>query len=174
MSDELCDISFGGYRPGALAEVIRLHMAYYGPEWGFGRAFETKLATEMGAFLARFDPERDLFLCAYARSGDLLGSITADAQEAASLGVHLRWYIVSDAARGTGLGRALLERAVTHCTERGFDRIYLTTFAGLEAARHLYESLGFMLVDERDTDQWQGGVREQRFERVAVIDRRLP
>jgi GNAT superfamily N-acetyltransferase len=118
----------------------------------------------MGAFHARFDPERDFFLSAYDGAGALQGSVTVDAHEAAGEGAHLRWYIVSDAARGRGLGRALLERAADHCRTRGYGRVYLTTFAGLEPARHLYESLGFQLVAESDEDQWQGGVREQRFE----------
>jgi GNAT superfamily N-acetyltransferase len=164
MSEDPRSLTFDGYRPGALAAVIRLHMAYYAREWGFGLPFETKLAEEMGAFLARYDPERDLFLCAYDGAGALVGAVTVDAEAAASEGAHLRWYIVADGARGTGLGRALLERAVSHCIERRYCRLYLTTFAGLDAARHLYESLGFRLIDERDQDQWQGGVREQHFE----------
>jgi len=174
MSESLRDVTFDGYRPGAIAEAIRLHMVYYGREWGFGRAFEVTLAAEMGEFLARFDAARDHFLCAYARADELCGSITVDAEAVSDAGAHLRWYIVSDAARGTGLGRALLARAVAHCAERRFGRIYLTTFAGLDAARHLYESVGFELVGESDTDQWQGGVREQRFELVLAGERRLP
>ena len=43
--------------------------------------------------------------------------------------------------------------------------VWLTTFAGLDAARALYERHGFRLVSESDIDQWSGGVREQRFER---------
>ena len=91
MSDDFAHLSFGGYRPGALAEVIRLHMIYYGRAWGFGLPFETKLAAEMGEFLSRFDPERDLFVCAYDRSGDVVGSVTVDAEAASSKGAHLRW-----------------------------------------------------------------------------------
>ena len=43
---------------------------------------------------------------------------------------------------------------------------YLTTFAGLDAARHLYETAGFVLEGESDADPWGGGVREQRFRRA--------
>ena len=32
--------------------------------------------------------------------------------------------------------------------EAGFDRAFLTTFQGLDAARHLYESEGFALISE--------------------------
>jgi hypothetical protein len=47
----------------------------------------------------------------------------------------------------------------------------LTTFAGLGAARALYERAGFQLVDETEADQWQGGVVEQRFERRGSVGR---
>ncbi|MEM8975819.1 MAG: GNAT family N-acetyltransferase [Pseudomonadota bacterium] len=159
-------IKLAGYLPGALAETVRLHMEYYAPQWNFGVAFETKVASEMAEFLGRLDADRDLFLTAHNDQGDMLGSITIDAEEVDSEGAHLRWFITSDAARGTGLGRALMSRAIQFCDQCGYDRIYLTTFAGLEAARHLYESFGFVMVSESAVDQWQGGVREQRFERA--------
>ncbi len=161
----MADFEFDGYRPGALAGVVRLHMAYYAVSWNFGCAFETKVAAELAEFLARHDETRDLFLCAYDRSGGLLGSITLDGGSAAHEGAHLRWFITSEAARGSGLGRQLLARAVAFSDEHNYPLIYLTTFAGLEAARHLYERVGFSKVRESTVDRWQGGVREQRFER---------
>jgi GNAT superfamily N-acetyltransferase len=154
-----------GYRPGALAAVVKLHMDYYAPSWNFGLAFETKVAGELAEFLARRDPDRDLFLAAYEPGGDVVGTITIDAIDAAGTGAHLRWFITGTQARGAGLGRTLFNRAFAFCDARGYDAIYLTTFAGLDAAKHLYEGAGFSLVSENDVDQWQGGVREQRFER---------
>ena len=64
-------------------------------------------------------------------------------------------------------GRELLQRAIDFCAQAGYHGIYLTTFAGLEAASHVYQSFGFRLVSEADVAQWQGGVPEQHFERVA-------
>ena len=155
-----------GYHPGVVARVVGLHMAYYAPAWGFGQHFETKVATEFSAFLARFDADADFLLSAYNDNGAMLGSVTLDGHAAAGEGAHLRWFITSDGARGTGLGRKLLERAIAFADGRGYETVYLTTFAGLEAARHLYEATGFRLVMEAGDDQWQGGVREQRFERT--------
>ncbi len=160
-------IEFDGYRPGALAQTVRLHVDYYAKHWNFGLAFETKVAAEMAEFLARHNAEKDLYLSAFNDRGDLLGTVTIDAEDVDSAGAHLRWFITSDEARGTGLGRELIARAVDFCDRQGYRRIYLTTFAGLDAARHLYESFGFQLVSESDVDQWQGGVREQRFERIV-------
>ena len=46
-------------------------------------------------------------------------------------------------ARGTGLGRALLEAAMDLARERGATRIDLNTSVGDEVARALYEKCGF-------------------------------
>jgi len=151
------------YAPGALSQIVGLHMRYYAPAWGFGLPFETKLAVEIGGFLQRYDPERDLFLCVW-RGDCLMGSITLDGGDIENGLSHLRWFIVSDAARGTGLGGKLIAQAVHFAREKNHDGIFLTTFSGLDAARHLYEKAGFKLVNESDIDQWGGGVREQRFE----------
>ena len=165
MSEAAAQRFVDGYRPGAIARVVALHMDYYAPTWGFGRAFETKVASELSEFLARYNRQRDLFLCAFDSRGDMLGSVTIDGEDAERGGAHLRWFIVSAAARGTGIGRPLLERALAFSDQNNYPKVYLTTFAGLDAARHLYESLDFRMVQESETDQWQGGVREQRFER---------
>ncbi len=156
-----------GYRPGAIADIVGAHIAYYAPTWGFGLTFETKVAVELAEFLQRYDAARDLFLCATDADGTFLGSITIDGIGGhGAAGAHLRWFITTDAARGTGLGRRLLTDAVAFCDAQGYAKTYLTTFAGLDAARHLYEQFGFRLHAETDADTWSGGsVGEQRFER---------
>lgn len=156
-----------GYRPGLIADVIQAHMAYYAPSWGFGLPFEAKLATEMSAFLARYDPARDLIISAGVGAAGFAGSITLDGIDAdGPKGAHLRWFIVTDSARAKGgLGRRLLRDALTFADDRGYAKVYLTTFAGLDAARHVYESAGFELVGETARDAWSGAVGEQLFER---------
>lgn len=160
-------MEFGGYRPGCVAEIVGLHARYYARAWSFGLPFEAKVAAELGAFLGRMQAGEDLFLTAYD-GDDLAGSITVDASGGGSAGAHLRWYIVSDRARGSGLGGLLMDRAMRFCDERGLP-VWLTTFAGLDAARRLYERHGFVLAGECADDQWSGGVREQRFERRARV-----
>ncbi|GAA4122166.1 GNAT family N-acetyltransferase [Aminobacter aganoensis] len=154
-----------GYRPGVIADIVRLHAEYYAREWGFGLLFEAKVAGELSAFLRDFRQGQDFFAAEYADDGSLLGTISIEASTPVEPLAHLRWFITSDGARGTGLGRRLMEQAMAHVGARGFPGVYLTTFAGLGPARHLYESFGFTLVAEEERDQWSGGVREQRFER---------
>ena len=153
------------YRPGVLAEVIRLHMDYYVPRWGFGAQFEAGVAAGLGEFFARFERSRDLFLAAYDDTDRLVGSLTLDAIDAVGAGVHLRWFIVSAPLRGQGLGKSLMSRADAFLREQGYPRAYLTTFAGLDAARALYQQYGFQLVAEEAKDPWSGQVGLQRFER---------
>jgi len=162
-------VTFDGYRPGALGGVLGLHMDYYACEWGFGLAFESKVATELSEFLARFDPDRDLFLTAW-RGDVLVGSISMDVSGGGADGAHLRWFVVSDSERGSGLGKQLMTRAIDHADRVTAGPVWLTTFAGLEAARALYERFGFALCSQSDADQWQGGVQEQLFKRPAPVD----
>ena len=159
--------TFIGYRPGIIADIVGLHARYYAKNWSFGAQFEALVAEELGHFVAVHDPNEDLFLSAV--DGDThLGSIVIDRTVSGRPdAAKLRWFIVSDAARGTGLGRALLGRAVAFSDERGTARITLSTFAGLDAARHLYEAYGFVLVHEAGSDRWHGGVGQQTFERLA-------
>jgi ribosomal protein S18 acetylase RimI-like enzyme len=50
---------------------------------------------------------------------------------------------VHEEARGAGLGRALVDAAVTRARERGCARMELDVNERNEAARRLYESAGF-------------------------------
>jgi GNAT superfamily N-acetyltransferase len=129
-----------GYLPGALGRVVELHATYYHLHWGFGLFFEAKVATELAEFLGRYDERRDAFWTA-TTGGRIEGSITIDGGHASDDGAHLRWFIMSDALRGRGLGSRLID-----------------------AARHLYERAGFRLVAEQRGTQWGKDVNEQRFE----------
>ena len=65
---------------------------------------------------------------------------------------------------GKGIGRQLVKQALAFVDSR-FNRSSLWTFSGLDAARHLFESSGFVLTDERKGRQWGEPVIEQRINR---------
>lgn len=156
-----------GYIPGTIADVVAAHVAYYAPAWHFGLQFEAKVATELSEFLQRYDPARDLFLSAADAEDSFLGAITIDGIKGhAAEGAHLRWFITTGAARGKGIGRRLMIEATNFTDACGYEKTYLTTFTGLDAARHLYEQFSFKLISETAEDDWHGGVGEQRFERL--------
>jgi GNAT superfamily N-acetyltransferase len=154
-----------GWRPGLLGRIVALHADHYAPAHGFGAAFECTVARGLADFVPRLGrPGNRLWSAADA--GGLLGSIAIDGEDLADGSAHLRWFIVADRARGTGLGRRLLAQALAFCDAQGFARTQLWTFDGLHAARRLYEANGFVLAEQWPGTQWGPLVQEQRFVRV--------
>ena len=151
-----------GYIPGCIGRIAELHGTYYHDHWGFGLFFEAKVATELAEFLGRYDEKRDRIWTALLEDR-FEGSITIDGIHAESIGAHLRWFIISSKLRGQGVGNSLMEKAVDFCKRRNYCRIYLWTFDGLHAARHLYEKLGFQLAEQHEGTQWGETVTEQKF-----------
>ncbi len=152
-----------GYIPGSIGRIAELHGTYYHKQWGFGLFFETKVATELAEFLRRYNEKRDGFWIALL-NGHIEGSITIDGIDTEHEGAHLRWFIVSDALRGRGIGNRLINTAIDFSRNKGYKRVYLWSFEGLNAARHLYEKNGFKLVEQYRGTQWGMEVNEQRFE----------
>ncbi len=152
-----------GYIPGSIGRISELHGTYYHKHWGFGVYFEAKVATELSEFLQRFDENRDGIWIA-TDNGHIEGSVVIDGIQAENEGAHLRWFILSNALRGKGVGRKLINRAVDFCKRKGYKTIYLWTFEGLNAAKHLYESAGFKLIKQQSGEQWGTAVNEQYFE----------
>ncbi len=159
-----------GYTPGCIGRIAELHGTYYHAHWNFGLYFEAKVATELAAFLQRYDEARDGLWTAVV-DGQIEGVVVIDGIQAATKGAHLRWFIVSAALRGQGAGRQLLDVAIAYCRQKLYDRVFLWTFEGLDAARHLYESRGFKLVRQQDGVQWGTAVKEQLFALDAAGDR---
>lgn len=149
-----------GYVPGCIGDVASLHARYYAQTSGFGVYFERKVASELAAF-AEGLPAAGKGMWLYVEGGRVLASIVIDG-DLATRQAHLRWFIVDDALRGMGVGRALLQRALAFA-DAHYDETYLWTFKGLDAARHLYEASGFVLTDESEGRQWGSVVTEQRF-----------
>ena len=152
-----------GYAAGAIGRITELHGTYYQQHIGFGLYFESKVACELSEFLRRHDNARDGIWLALSH-GRIEGSIVIDGVEGDTQGSHLRWFIVSDALRGNGAGNKLIGTALDFCRARKYEKTYLWTFEGLNAARHLYEKHGFRLTQQQRGNQWGSEVNEQRFE----------
>ena len=98
--------------------------------------------------------------------GKIVGSVTIDGSGEPDGVARLRWFAVSPHVQGQGVGRALMTEAMTFCANCNVGHVYLTTIAGLNAARRLYEAHDFKLYDEKEGDQWGASVREQTLRRV--------
>jgi GNAT superfamily N-acetyltransferase len=151
-----------GYKPGSIGRMVELHGRYYARDWRFGRSFEAKVANELGELLARLDSKRDGFWIA-AEDDEIVGGIAIDGSQMPEA-ARLRFFIVDGAHRGAGLGERLMRVALDFCRDAGHQRVFLTTFAGLDTARKLYERHGFVLTEERSDRTWGVEVTEQRFD----------
>jgi len=155
-----------GYIPGSIGRIAELHGTYYHIRWNFGLFFEAKVAIELSEFLKRYDVNRDVMWTATI-DNRVEASIIIDGIHAQTEGAHLRWFIVSDTLRGKGVGRILLDKAIEFCNQKRYKKVYLWTFEGLDAARHLYEDAGFKLVKQQSGVQWGAEVNEQHFSKVS-------
>jgi GNAT superfamily N-acetyltransferase len=151
-----------GYVPGSIGRLVELHGRYYASDWRFGSYFEAKVAHELGELVARLDPARDGFWIA-ATGNEVVGGIAIDGSSQLDF-ARLRFFIIEDSRRGNGLGGRLMRTAVDFCRSAGHRRIFLTTFAGLDVARKLYERHGFVLTEERPDRTWGVELTEQRFD----------
>lgn len=159
-----------GYTPGVIGRIAELHGRYYHRNWGFGLFFEAKVATELSEFMTRYDDDRDGIWIA-VQDNSIEGAVVIDGANAHTDGAHLRWFILSDALRGHGAGNRLIDTAMDFCRQKGYPRVYLWTFKGLHAARHLYEKAGFSCIEQHNGRQWGTEVCEQRFELLLAEKR---
>ncbi|UUQ64517.1 bifunctional helix-turn-helix transcriptional regulator/GNAT family N-acetyltransferase [Pseudomonas fuscovaginae UPB0736] len=153
-----------GYRPGLIGRIVEMHAAFYFGHAGFGQFFESQVAAGVAEFAGRLnEPCNDVWV---ATQGDrIVGSVAIDGQDLGSNQAHLRWFILDEGCRGSGVGRRLLKEAIDFCDQQDFAAIQLWTFKGLDAARRLYESFGFELTHEEQGEQWGTVVTEQQFSR---------
>jgi DNA-binding MarR family transcriptional regulator/ribosomal protein S18 acetylase RimI-like enzyme len=152
-------------RPGDIGQVVALHAREYQQISGFGVEFEALVARDLADFVALDHPDSRIWI-ARAPHGTVLGSIAIDLSGGLD-DAHLRWFLLSSEARGTGLGGRLLNTAVAYADSRGVRTTVLWTFQGLDTARAMYEKHGFVLTLEQPGNRWGSTVVEQQFRRAT-------
>ncbi|MGW8203843.1 bifunctional helix-turn-helix transcriptional regulator/GNAT family N-acetyltransferase [Sphingomonas bisphenolicum] len=136
------DWSIRPFRIGDLALVASRQARLYETEYGWGRAMEVMQGEITTAFLRDFKPGREQAWIA-ERDGAMLGAVLlADAGDDVG---QLRLLHVERAARGLGIGRALVDQCIGFARNAGYRAMMLWTQNVLTHARHLYESAGFTL-----------------------------
>ncbi|MEZ5661874.1 MAG: GNAT family N-acetyltransferase [Burkholderiaceae bacterium] len=134
------------HRPGDIGWVISRHAELYAQEYDWDGSFETMVAEIGLGFLRENDPACECCLIAEDPQGQRLGStmvVRASADEA-----KLRLVLVEPAARGMGVGSALVGAAMQFARDAGYRRMGLWTNDILVQARRIYERAGFVLESE--------------------------
>lgn len=156
-----------GYHAGMIGRITEMHGSYYAREHNFGNFFEAKVAAGLADFSARLDkPSNQIWLA--MMNERVVGSVAIDGEDLGNNEAHLRWFILDDGCRGSGLGRKLISEAMRFCDKQNFSSVQLWTFNKLTTARRLYESFGFELSKEWEGDQWGSTITEQQFTRINI------
>jgi DNA-binding MarR family transcriptional regulator/GNAT superfamily N-acetyltransferase len=161
-----CEITTG-YTPTIIARTVEMMHSHMHRHFGFGPAFETRIAADLAEFMTRIGNAANQTWHAQLDKR-IVGSISIDGQDLGDARAHLRWFVVDASIRGGGIGNTLLSRAVRFCDEKGFHETHLWTVNGLDAARKLYQQHGFYLAAEYYGDQWGTNILEQQFVRPRL------
>lgn len=134
-----------GLFPGLLSASAALQTAYYSRQVGFGLDFEAQRLRDIAAFIDRYDPALD-GVWGLIHEGQVHGTMVID--HAPCHGTpEMRWFVISDALRGQGWGRRMMDVAMDFCRAH-HERVVLHSLPELAAACRLYEDYGFRKLGE--------------------------
>jgi GNAT superfamily N-acetyltransferase len=132
-------------QPGDLGWVVMAHGEVYAAEFGWDTSFEALVARIVADYAAGHDPAREAAWIAEL-DGRRVGCVFCVAADEVT--AQLRILLVQPAARGRHLGSRLVDECVGFARQAGYVRIRLWTNHPLVAARQVYLSRGFTLVQE--------------------------
>jgi len=127
----------------ALAKVIRTALAEFG-------------ANKPGTVY--FDPTTDALFELFRTPGSYYFVATIDEKVVGGCGIFptenlpqgtcelVKLYVAKE-ARGTGLGKQLMEKSMSWAKENGYTQVYLESMPELKKAVSIYEKVGFQPLD---------------------------
>jgi DNA-binding MarR family transcriptional regulator/GNAT superfamily N-acetyltransferase len=150
------------HRPGDMGMVVHRHGVIYAREFGYDERFEALVARVVAGFIDNRKPDRERCWIA-ERNGQFLGCVFV-VEKKRSI-AQLRLLVVEPEARGTGLGRRLVEEAIRFAAEVGYKRLQLWTQSELTAARKIYRAAGFEIIGTEGHESFGKKLNAEIWER---------
>lgn len=148
-------------QPGDLGWMIQAHGEAYAAEYGWDSSFEALVARIVADFASQHDPAREAGWIAELdgqRAGCIL-CVAADAETA-----ELHTLLTLPAARGLGIGGALVRTCMDFGRAAGYRRMVLWTNSVLVAAIRIYLASGFRLTGEEPHHSFGADLVGQTYE----------
>jgi ribosomal protein S18 acetylase RimI-like enzyme len=124
-------------------EVTRKLFLEYADSLGFDLEFQD-FSHELAVLEDEYAPPQGCILLA-KDSADITGCVALRPFEAAICEMK-RLYVIP-AYQGQGIGRLLAQEVIAQARRAGYKQMRLDTIASMQAARALYESLGFYRIE---------------------------
>jgi GNAT superfamily N-acetyltransferase len=154
-------------QPGDLGWMIQAHGEVYAAEYGWDSSFEALVARIVADFASRHDSAREAGWIAELdgqRAGCIL-CVAADKETA-----ELHTLLALPAARGFGIGSALVRTCLDFGRTAGYHRMVLWTNSVLVAAIRIYLASGFRLTGEEPHHSFGADLVGQTYEARLVTD----
>ncbi len=146
-------------KPGDIGYLTYLHGTLYAEGYGWDYTFEGQVAVILGEF-AKSHNERER-IWVVEKDGTVAGSIAI--VEASERNAQLRLFLLHPSLRGHGIGRILMQEAISFCKDSNYSQVFLWTASALTAAAKLYRSAGFQLAEETTHVLWNDVVTQQHY-----------
>jgi DNA-binding MarR family transcriptional regulator/GNAT superfamily N-acetyltransferase len=135
-----------GHRLGELGWLVHRQGLVCNEQFGWNIEFEALIAGIYSQFeFAPEAPAKQLWIA--EQDGANVGSIFVMPSDGLPGSAQLRMLYVEPAARGQGVGAALVAQAVGFARQKSYQRVRLWTHTNQTSARKLYAGAGFHIVE---------------------------
>ena len=149
------------FHPHDIPWLIDRHQALYAESDGFDESFGRLVESILIEFALSAEPGRDAGWIA-DDEGERLGSIFCTSTNNPAI-AKLRLFLVEPAARGTGLGKRLLDTCIAFARDSGRSRLTLWTHDSHRAAIRLYQRHGFAMTAEEPVRHFGQDMVQQQW-----------
>jgi N-acetylglutamate synthase-like GNAT family acetyltransferase len=147
-------------KSGDIGSITHLHGYLYKIEYGYDSSFEAYVAKYLAEFAPKIKDREKIWIL--EKDNKIQGSMAI--VEHSKDEAQLRWLLLHPDIRGLGLGKKLMDDAISFCQEKKYSSIFLWTEDLLEPAAKLYRSRNFKLTEEKTHEIWGMELNEQRYE----------
>ena len=148
--------------PGDIGAIIKLHGEYYARNNGFNYTFEPYVAIPLSEFVMNKKESESIWIV--EKEGEVKGSIAI--VDHGNNVAQLRWYLLDESIQGFGIGKELIDKAISFVMENHYSAIILWTIDEQKKAIEIYKKNGFQKVEEKRHVMWGKEVNEECYEKV--------